>query len=161
MPVPQEIKAQYSHFKEMPWVKKSESQKPPDTLTLQARVILETFQAMDLDQLEEVIPLFLKGMLEEAKLIKVSNYQEEWQYSSDEEKAVILQEIAYIGEKLAFFRHLIVELRQQIILGGTHAEKDRRHAMPQFMPAISEFLSTITSYEQDVTDFKKFLETAE
>lgn len=54
------ILAQYSHFKDMPWVEKTEAAHLPSEIILHADVIIETFKAMSDEKLIAAIPPFYK-----------------------------------------------------------------------------------------------------
>ncbi len=155
-PALREVTVQYSHFKGIPGVESPRTQQPPREIILNYSALLSAFKEMDSHELEETIPHFLDRMLAEARLIDVNNYMEEWELSDNDEKQTILSEIAYLKQKLIFFRSLILELRQQIIRGGTHAELDP-DGTPQFFATINEFLEIINNYEQAVVAFDAFL----
>jgi hypothetical protein len=156
--VPESIDVKYSHFDGVLGTESAPRVSDAD-ISISADAIIQAFDQYDNDQdLEKQIALLLKEISSELNLTKVRNIKQLYILSeNDQERAEAIAAARKLGEKIAFFSHLLSVLRPKVVEKLTNAHLDPRHFKPQFQETMEMIQARADDYQAQIGGFEEFI----
>jgi hypothetical protein len=167
---PESINVMLSHFNN--GVLGTESAQPVSDvkIAISADAIIQAFQQYRIEGLDEQqdmenqkelshqIALLLEDVSSELNLMGVQGFKGLYKLAeNDEERAAAIASVRELEGKIAFFSHLLTELRKMIVIMLTNAHLDPFLFEPQFKDAMKLIQARADEYQAQIGGFEEFI----